>query len=159
MGEIRAIRGEEDFSCVGIGSGVVIAIYDSKQRIGACGHFILPAAPAEHDRSRPGKYVDTGIAKVIDEMLALGATAKNMRGAIIGGAQLYVHGSGDDLHSNLGVRNVEAALLTLAEHGVPCKAKEVGGQEGRTVTFSGKDGTVKIRRCLDMDRVLCNLRG
>ena len=159
MGEIQAGRGEEDFSCVGIGSGVVIAIYDAKKRVGACGHFILPAAPPGHDRSRPGKYVNTGVAQAIDEMLALGATAKNLRGAIIGGAQLFVNGNCDVSHGTIGARNVEAALRVLAEYGVSCRAKDVGGREGRTVTFSGSDGTVKVRHSLDSDRVLCNLRG
>ena len=158
MGEIQAVRGEADFSCVGIGSGIVIAAYDAKQKVGACGHFILPAAPLERDQSRPGKYVDTGIAQVMDEMLALGARAEDVRVAMIGGARLFVKGD-EYLPCNLGVRNVEAAYRALAEFGVSCQAQEIGGQEGRTVTFSGKDGTVKIRMWPDSDRVLCNLRG
>lgn len=158
MGEVHAGRGEEDFSFIGIGSGIVIAAYDAKRKVGACGHFILPAAPAEHDRSRPGKYVDTGIAKVMEEMLALGATRNDVRVAIIGGARLLEKG-GEHSPNNLGVRNVEAAHRTLAELGVACQAQEIGGQEGRTVTFSGSDGTVKIRVWPDTDRVLCNLRG
>ena len=158
MGEVQAVRGEADFSCVGIGSGIVIAAYDSKQKVGACGHFLLPNAPPEHNGSRPGKYVDTGIAQVMDEMMALGSSPKDMRVAMIGGARLFVNGE-EHLPGNLGVRNVEAAYRALAEFGVSCQAQEIGGQEGRTVTFSGRDGTVKIRMWPDSDRVLCNLRG
>ena len=158
MGEVQAVRGEADFSCVGIGSGIVIAAYDSKQKVGACGHFLLPNAPPEHNGSRPGKYVDTGIAQVMDEMMALGSSPKDMRVAMIGGARLFVNGE-EHLPGNLGVRNVEAAYRALAEFGVSCQAQEIGGQLGRTVTFSGRDGTVKIRMWPDSDRVLCNLRG
>ena len=158
MGEIQAVRGEADFSCVGIGSGIVIAAYDPKQKVGVCGHFILPTAPPEHDLNRPGKYVDTGIAQAMDEMLALGAKRKDIRVAMIGGARLFVRGD-EHVPCNLGVRNVEAAYRALAEFGVDCQAQEIGGQEGRTVTFSGRDGTVKIRMWPDSDRVLCNLRG
>lgn len=158
MGEVQAVRGEADFSCVGIGSGIMIAAYDPKKNVGACGHFLLPSAPPEHNVNRPGKYVDTGIAQVMGEMAALGARPKDVRVAMIGGARLFVRGE-EHLPCNLGVRNVEAAHRALAEFGVSCQAQEIGGQEGRTVTFSGRDGTVKIRIWPDADRVLCNLRG
>jgi len=158
MGEVQAVRGEADFSCVGIGSGIVVAAHDSKQKVVACGHFILPNAPSDHDHNRPSKYVDTGVAQLMDEMMALGSCPKDIRVALIGGAGLQVQGKGH-LLGNLGVRNVVAAFRALAGFGISCQAQDIGGQLGRTVTFSGRDGTVKIRMWPDSDRVLCNLRG
>jgi chemotaxis protein CheD len=156
MGEVFA-GDDGEFNCIGVGSGIVLAAYDSKSKVGACAHFILPSAPATFDRSRPGKYVNTGFAELIRKMQELGADASNIRVALAGGASLM--SSTDASCFDLGNRNLEAAHEAMAELGMRCVAQDIGGQAGRTVSLSTKDGAVKVRTSVQPDRVLCNLRG
>ena len=157
LGDVHVAGGDIELNCLGVGSGVVFAAFDPISKIGACAHLILPNAPATYDRSRPCKYVNTGIGDVIRRMHQLGADPKNICTALVGGASLM---STTDCSSfDLGNRNVEAAHEAIAELGIKCNAQDVGGQSGRNVSLTTSDGVVRVRSCAQPDRVLCKLRG
>jgi chemotaxis protein CheD len=156
IGEIGAIRGEADFAGNGVGGGVVFAAFDAKARIAAFGHFILPKAPTGFDRRRPGKYVDSGVQEAVDRMIRMGADPARIRAALLGGASVRT-GDGPSVMANLGHRNVEAAHGALAELGLRCIAQDVGGQHGRSVVFTTRDGVVRVSSLFERERVLCRL--
>jgi chemotaxis protein CheD len=157
MGDVHAAAGGE-FNCLCVGSGIVVAAYDAQMKVGACAHFILPKAPPAFDPKKPGKYVNTGIAELLRCMVSLGAEKSHIRMALAGGSSLM---SSSELApmADLGARNLEAARVALEEAGFTCVAQDVGGQIGRSVTLSTTDGAVRVRTCVQPDRVLCKLRG
>lgn len=158
MGDIQAGGSSTEFGCLGIGSGIVVAAYDAEAKIGACAHFFLPTAPNDFDRSRPGKYVDTGIAELVTRMRRLGAQEENILLALVGGASVLTTEGGGARH-DLGARNVDAAHRTLIDLGLRCLVEDLGGQIGRSLSMSARDGEVRIRTCLHPEKVLCRLQG
>jgi chemotaxis protein CheD len=159
MGDVQATRSDTDFSCIGVGSGMVVIAFEPTSKVAACGHFVLPRAPVDYESSRPGKYIDTGIAWMLKAMLDLGAEPRNVRAALVGGASLKLKDHDGPPPYDLGVRNIEAAYRTLEEFNVSCRAQEIGGSAGRNVTLLGRDGTVRVRSWPEPEHVLCSLRG
>lgn len=158
MGEFRAVDKETELSCLGVGSGVVMAVYDAVNHIGACAHFILPAAPSAFDQSKPCRYADSGFDFTIRKVLELGAERANLHLAIVGAASL-VNGEQAASFHDFGIRNHEAIMAKVAKSGIPCVGQDIGGQSGRAVRFSGSDGAIRIRTGLQAERLLCKLRG
>ena len=157
MGEVQVSCGAEELSCMGVGSGIVMAAYDPKSKVGACAHFILPAAPSAFDVGRAAKYVDTGLAELVRQMVSQGADKSQIRCALAGGSSLKPHDA--SFVEDLGARNLEAAAQAIEREGIHCMAQDVGGRWGRTVKLSTTDGAVRIQSSVQPQRMLCRLRG
>jgi chemotaxis protein CheD len=83
-----------------------------------------------------GKFADTAIPAVIDEMIKKGASKTRMKAKIAGGAQMFaLPGTPTDFLS-VGSRNVKETTSMLAKYGIPLVASDTGGNKGRTVEFS-----------------------
>ena len=71
MGEVVVANGADNLVVFGVGSCLVITLYDPKLKVGACAHAMLPlsiihnlSSITEHGK-RDARYVDVAI----DEML------------------------------------------------------------------------------------------
>lgn len=159
MGDLQAGGGNVEFGCLGIGSGIVVAAFDPTAKVGGCAHFFLPSAPADYDRDRPAKYVDTGLEELLARMQRLGAAGTTINVALVGGANVIKCEGSFSSRADLGTRNAEAAHRIILEFGLRCLIEELGGQIGRAISFSNRDGEVKIRTCLQPEKVLCKLQG
>jgi chemotaxis protein CheD len=51
----------------------------------------------------------------------------------------------NNLFQNIGEKNVQAARETLNKHQIPILFEDVGGHNGRTITFFLEDGRVLLR--------------
>lgn len=158
MGELGTADKETELSCLGVGSGIVLAVYDAVNQIGACAHFILPSAPSVFDRSKPCRYADCGFDETIRKVLELGGERANLHLAIVGGASL-VSGEQAGAFHDFGTRNAEAIMAKVAKSGIPCVGQDLGGQSGRAIRFSGSDGSLRVRTGPQAERLLCKLRG
>lgn len=123
----------------GLGSCVAIALYD-ESGIGGLLHAMLPEAPP--DTEKPEKYVDTGIASVLDRMVDLGADERTVVAKLTGGSSMLDLGEG----TPVGTKNVDAAKTVLAETGIDVVAHETGGGSGRSIVFTPATGVLRIRR-------------
>ena len=130
-------------TCIGLGSCLAVALHDKDQHIGVLTHSMLPRYKEGKDKLNPGKYVDTSIYLMVDELLQMGSKKRALKAKIIGGAQMFNFQSSDIL--DIGKRNIEAAKVTLKAEGIPIVAKETGGNKGRTITFDIKTGKIEIR--------------
>jgi chemotaxis protein CheD len=129
--------------CIGLGSCVAIALHEPQNHMGALAHAMLPSYHEGRDKSNPGKYVDTSIYLMVDELAELGAEKRRIKAKIVGGAQMFSFISSDAL--DVGRRNIEWAKRTLKEEGIPIVAEDVGGKRGRTMTFDLKTGIIEIK--------------
>ncbi|MCK4718175.1 MAG: chemotaxis protein CheD [Thermoplasmata archaeon] len=129
--------------CIGLGSCVAIALYDPIHHLGGLAHAMLPRYQEGRDKTNVGKYVDTSIYLMIDELIALGAKKGSLKAKLVGGAQMFSYLSPGTL--DIGTRNVEAARETLKKERVPIVAEDVGGTRGRTMTFDIKTGLIGIQ--------------
>ncbi len=136
----------------GLGSCVGVVLYDEKRRIGGLAHIMLPDSRAVSRPGKPGRYADTAIRAVVEEMEKLGSRRKDIKAKMAGGACMFtIPGAtnpknvpGPAIGMQIGERNVEAARRTLRELKIPLVAEDTGGNYGRTLRFHVSDGTVVI---------------
>ena len=141
LGQLRvARRANTVLACLGLGSCVAICAYDPVTKVGGMAHLVLPQSSEGHSMEPSPKFVDCGIAMLLEEMEQLGAKRSRLIVKIVGGAHM-IRTPGRDGLFNIGERNVKAARTVLADLGLPLRAADTGGRHGRTVRFyldSGK---------------------
>jgi chemotaxis protein CheD len=127
---------------IGLGSCIGLTLYDPNLKIGAMVHIMLPESAGRKDR--PGKYADTAVPLLVNELVTLGSKNRSLIAKMTGGACMFEY-FGTNL--NIGERNAEKVRTLLKEHHVHMTAEDVGGKVGRSVTFLPADsGKVLVRR-------------
>jgi chemotaxis protein CheD len=166
MAEVKVTsRLTERLVAYGLGACIGVCIYDPVMRIGGMAHVVLPerqnAAPS---RNRPeqslGKFADTGVPFLIEEVCRHGATRQNLRAAMAGGAHIFGNPAADGTavsRLEIGARNARAVFVVLERLKVPILAADVGGSHGRTVTFRISDGGILVRPIGGAERLLTSL--
>ena len=140
IGEYAVVKGDTPISMVGLGSCVGIVLYDKIKKIYGMSHVMLPEMDDKNDRI--GKYADTAIPALIDEMVKKGADRNNIRAKIAGGANIFTF---EDNQLQIGHRNIEAIRNILKQYNIPIDGEDVGGNLGRTIIFHPEDCTLSIR--------------
>ena len=140
IGEYRV--GSFPMMTIGLGSCIGLTIYDDTLKVGAMVHIMLPESAGRKDR--PGKYADTAVPLLLNELTALGCRNRSLIAKMAGGACMFEY-FGANL--NIGERNAVKVRDLLKEHNIPLVNEDVGGKVGRSVTFlPGSGGKVSIRR-------------
>lgn len=143
IGEWSILKIDGVLVCLGLGSCVGIALYDTGKRIGGLVHVLLPISQ-NSDSSNPTKFADTGIPFLLDEMIRLGASRQSIVAKIAGGSQMFsIKGREDKI--NIGARNVEVTKDTLKKLGIPLIGEDTGGNFGRTMEFFVSTGIIKVK--------------
>lgn len=156
MSEIKIGRPGEVLSALGLGSCIGLAAYCRRTKIGGMVHIMLPAAFAGQTVDKPGKFADTGVPALLDAMKRTGA-GSNLTFAYCGGAQVFAGAGKSGL--DIGARNAEAVAALLKAAGLKPQAFDVGGNEGRTMTFDPETGIITVRSVRGGTRNLCVLGG
>ena len=128
---------------LGIGSCIVITLYDSMLRVGAMAHAMLPNSTKSGPTSNPLKFADLAIDDIIRRMGSLGSNRQNMEAKIVGGANMFPslrHGS-----LRTGEENVSDVKEKLRKEGIPLAGEVVGGSVSRSVEFDTASGIVTVR--------------
>ena len=142
VGSYFISRNPKLLTCIGLGSCLAIALYNSKDRIGGLTHSMLPLYKEGRDKINPAKYVDTSIYLMVDDLISIGCKKSSLKAKIVGGAQMFnFHNSGI---LDIGKRNIKIARETLKKEGIPLVASDVGGNKGRTISFDIKTGKIQI---------------
>lgn len=156
MAELKIGRPGEVLSALGLGSCIGLAAYCRRTKIGGMVHIMLPTAFPGQPVEKPGKFADTGVPALLDAMKQSGA-GSNLTFAYCGGAQVFAAGGKSGL--DIGARNSEAVASLLQKNGARISAMEVGGTEGRTMTFDPETGIVTVRSVRGGTKNLCVLGG
>jgi chemotaxis protein CheD len=124
-----------------LGSCAGVVLYDRETKLGGVAHIVLPHSRGSTDH--PGKYADTAIPALIDEMER--AAGRKLRSRItaklFGGASMFQGGASIDI----GRSNQAAVEQILAGMGVSIVARDMGGESGRRLTFSTATGIVAVK--------------
>ena len=143
MGEMRVSSDENAvLTCLGLGSCIGLAIYDSTSRLGGLAHIVLPSSVGSNPGG-PGKYADTAVPGLIEEMVALGANRRTMVARMVGGAQMSMSKGLSDVFKT-GQRNAEATIEALGSTRLRLKAKEIGGHNGRSMRLFVSTGKLTV---------------
>jgi len=151
LGEMGTINGdEEELKTFALGSCIGLVLYDRVNKITGMVHIVLPDSNISLNRAKtdPGRFADTAIPALIEEMRARGANGK-LVAKLFGGALIY---KANDTYQ-IGKRNALTVKKLLWKNRIPALAEEIGGNIGRTIT-TNTDGEVRVSTPAMEDRVL-----
>ncbi|HIH69115.1 chemotaxis protein CheD [Methermicoccus shengliensis] len=140
IGEFRVAKGAV-LKTVGLGSCVGIALYDPSVRVGGLAHVMLPHS--SNGTARSAKYADHAVEMMLEAMERAGSGGEGIVAKIAGGAQIFKHMTLDVF--KIGERNVEAIKENLENFGIRLVSEDVGGTQGRTISFFTQDGRMLIK--------------
>lgn len=137
MGQIAAARKPARLSAV-LGSCVGVAIYHPRLGVGGLAHVVLPRANGRSDN--PGKFADTAVPALLQELLRLGVPPAGLVAKIAGGACMFqMRGP-----LQIGDANIEAVRQALAQANIRLGGQHVGGTTGRRVVLDCSDGSLRV---------------
>ena len=145
IAQIKTARDTDVLVTLGLGSCVVVAIYDDEAQVGALAHIMLPekACGRRREGENMFKYADEAIPAAVRSIEAQGGSRPAMKAKIAGGSCMF--DLGRDGRPDIGRRNVEAARDILGELKIPLVAEDTGGRRGRSVEFLPASGEMLIR--------------
>ncbi len=134
----------------GVGSCVIIVLYDRLVRIGGMAHAILPRmnddSVVDTTRSESGKrfvkYADLAVDTLINELESIGGVREHVVAKLVGGAHMFSLLESDT--SGIGWENTESARERLKYHGIFVETEVIGGTVGRNVRMDCATGIVEI---------------
>ncbi len=145
MAEYKAAKSPATLITLGLGSCVGVVLYDSLTRVGGLAHVMLPDSNLSSKKDyNPGKFADTAIDALIQDMLGLGVDRSNIISKIAGGAQMFQIKSENSI-MQIGKRNVEAVKAKLSQLRIKILAEDVEGNYGRTIEFFCETGELTIK--------------
>lgn len=129
-------------SALGLGSCIGVAAYDPVAKVAGMAHVVLSDSAMSSAPGPAGKYADTAIPALVEEMARVGAAPGRLVIKIAGGAQMFAGGGGN---LNIGARNAVAVRAALTAAGLKVKAADTGGNSGRTLELWVDDGRTTVR--------------
>lgn len=123
-----------------LGSCVSVCIWDEPAGVGGMNHYQLPESAVPGERSP--RFGNVAIKALVEKMTALGARPETMRAKIFGGGRII---KSLNHAEHLGRRNVEMAEKMLDGYGIRVIASDVGGDQGRRLSFCTAGGQAFIR--------------
>ena len=158
LGEARALRaqpGQADcLVAYGLGSCVVVCLWDAVARVAGMAHVVLPGA--DPTGSPNPKFARSVLPALIAVMQAQGAGSDPRRlvARLAGGAQVLTIDSPGSL-PRIGEQNSAALQEALAAAGVRVQAMDLGGSKGRSVWFDPRQGgQIRVRAVGSCERYL-----
>ena len=128
--------------CLGLGSCVAVCAHDPVSKTAGMAHLVLPSFDDGRRPGTEGRFVDTGIPMLIEQMTKLGATPGRIVAKIVGGAQMIPAPGNSNLA--IGDRNVDAARAVLRRLGLIVRSADTGGNRGRTVKLYTDSGRLTV---------------
>jgi chemotaxis protein CheD len=147
MGEMQVSKSlSTTLVAPGLGSCIGVVMYDYLNKIGGMVHVVLPDSANANKSGNvlPGKYADTAISTLLDNMIQLGASKSSILVKMAGGAQMFNLEKGGNV-LNIGIRNTIAVKAALAKENLAITACDTGGNKGRTCKIEISTGKVYVR--------------
>lgn len=130
---------------LGLGSCIGLVVFDSFAKVAGMAHIMLPDSRGNKGLEKVGKFADTAVPALIEEMLKRGATKSHMKAKIAGGAQMFALPGASADFLTVGAKNVKETTIRLARLGIALVASDTGGNKGRTIEFSTSNWMLKVK--------------
>lgn len=140
IGDVKVVRSPAKLRTT-LGSCIGVALYDPMAKVAGLAHVVLPKSSG--DSAAPGKFADTAVPYLLNEVLRNGARRALVKAKIAGGASMFrVSGV-----IKIGSQNDSAVRMALEELGILLAGADVGGEAGRRMTIDSNTGEVEIEIC------------
>jgi chemotaxis protein CheD len=141
-GKVSASAGDV-LATYALGSCIALAVHDPVAGIGGMVHFMLPDSRVDPGKAQqnPWMFGDTGMALLLQNVLAMGAQKRRLKVWAAGGAQMV----NDNGFFEIGKRNYLAMRKLLWKTGLLLAGEAVGGTVHRTVRLEVGAGRFLLR--------------
>lgn len=158
MGEIKIATNSSDVLVApGLGSCIGLVIYDEKTKIAGMAHVVLPDSTSiNKEVTQPGKYADTAVPALVEQLTKQGASMRNLIAFMSGGSQMFSFDSSTNVF-NIGTRNAIAVKNSLKNMNIVLKYTDTGGNTGRTVKFDMSKFIFTIK-CIGKDEKVIGVK-
>jgi len=145
MGELVATRdADETLLAIGLGSCIGLAMLDRKLPIVGLAHVMLPESTGG-DVEQPGKFADTAVPALREQMVQLGASPGRIDAVLVGGAQMFSFGKSDGSRLDVGARNEQAVRAALESARIKVLATATAGKTGRTMRVTVSPAGILVK--------------
>ncbi|RYE22235.1 MAG: chemotaxis protein CheD [Sphingobacteriales bacterium] len=153
MGEIKFSHKPAVFSCSGLGSCVLLFVYEPNSTISGVAHIMLPDSSSARDADNKALYADTSTKLLIQKLLSIGATQEKLKAKIVGGANLFSWANSHQM-ARLGEYNIDRVKTELIKNKIYIAAEEVGGTMYKTARCHSLTGKIVIKVEKDHEKVI-----
>lgn len=147
MAEMTVVSSPEKLITLGLGSCIGLVLFDQTARVAGMVHIMLPDSRGAGKKAleKPGKFADTAIPTLIDEVCRHGAVKSRLKAKMAGGSQMFALPGAQTDFLAVGSRNGKETETLLKKYGINLIAFDTGGNKGRTVEFSTLTWMLKVR--------------
>lgn len=144
MAEIEVAEAPNCLAVYGIGSCVIVSLYDKQTKIGGLAHIMLPdSSGIDKTVLNPKKFADTAVPALYELLMQKNVSRKTVLEAkIVGGSEMFL--STDDYVSTVGHDNTEAVHKALLQIRCSLVAEDTGGSRGRSIELDLSTGKIKL---------------
>jgi chemotaxis protein CheD len=143
MSQLKTAKSPTQLAVYGIGSCVILAMYDAVREIGGIAHIMLPdSSGMDTKKINTIKFADTAVPALIEAVLNEGALRIGLEAKIFGGSEMFP--PTEDFSNNIGRENTKAVKAALRKYNIPLRSEDTGGNHGRSIEFDLSSGTVKV---------------
>lgn len=136
----------------GIGSCVVVALYDIRHKSGGMAHIMFPEHPrSDNQNNCVYAYADTAIEKLLLEMQHRSVELPNIVAKFAGGARMFSY---TDYEMSIGEQNVAKVREVLGMLGIGVLGEDTGGSYGRSIKFYLNTGKMVVKTLGKGERVI-----
>lgn len=137
MAQIALVERGEMAKAV-LGSCIGLVLYHPGKKSAAVAHIVLPRG--EDRPGPPGKFADTAIPHMVEQLLDRGISRAGLVAKIAGGANMF--GSGGPIQ--IGKENQAAVKEILKGLRIPITGEHIAGTKGRRITFDSMTGELQV---------------
>ena len=145
MADLMVMPAPVKLVTLGLGSCIGLVVFDTYAKVAGMAHIMLPDSRGLRGSEKVGKFADTAVPAIVEEMLKKGATRSHIKAKIAGGAQMFsLPGASADFLT-VGSKNVAETKAKLLKMGIALIASDTGGNKGRTIEFSTSNWMLKVK--------------
>ncbi|MDH5647270.1 MAG: chemotaxis protein CheD, partial [Candidatus Heimdallarchaeota archaeon] len=124
IGDIVVTQNPNKLEALGVGSCIILVIYDEITKIAGMAHILLPET-IKSDNGPPGKYADSAVIELIRQVVIKGGNRNRLKSKMVGGARMFELSSQTEGILDVGKRNAIAVKLWLEKNGIPLVAEDI----------------------------------
>ncbi len=143
IAEYKVTKSPNILAGSGIGSCILICLYESESKIGGMAHSMLPNGQ-NYTAGNSAKFVNVGIDLLLKGMIRGGAKKSTIEAKMVGGAKMFPSISNPP-GGDIGQRNAQSAREKLEKEGITLVTEDTGGNHGRSIEFDVSNGIVTVR--------------
>jgi chemotaxis protein CheD len=126
-----------------LGSCVGLTLYDPEIRVGGMIHCMLPLSRIDPEKAKktPCMFTDTGVPKLLEALMKMGATRRRIIAKVAGAAAPL----NDNSVFKIGERNYVVLRKVLWKNDILIASEQVGGTIARTLYLHLDTGRTLVK--------------